>query len=212
LSSPAPEVPPPLLIPVGVLGPDSPHDARLIDLAAVVAGQRDGSDPTSTWRMSVWRGHQAGYGDAPVSVAVTFVAQWVLQALACAVVASDRSGSHLASALSVQIAPDATAFYPTAVLIERTALLPGRSGDPHSAYRRAALAFIDTYRPGLPMSSRQRHGLVHDVWQAATVSTPARRRSCCFLYALPGMRVCAGCPRITAPAVANLAPRANRGT
>lgn len=203
---------PPLLISVGVLAPDSPHDASLVDLAAVVEGQRAGSDPTLRWRTSLWRWHQGGYSDAPVSVAVTFVAQWVLQSVACAVVASDRSGGHLGSPLALQVALDSTAFYPHAVLIEPATLLTGRVGDPQTAYQSAALAFIDTYRPGIPMSSRQRHGLVHDVWQAATVSARARRRSCCFLYALPGMRVCAGCPRIPPPAAVGLAPRANRGT
>ncbi len=197
MSAPVPDAPP-LLIPVGLFREESARDAGLIDVAAAVEGQRGGSDPTSTWRLSLWRCHQAGYADAPVSVAVTFVAQWVLQSVACAVIAVDRCGGHLGSPLSVHIAPDSIAFYPRAVLIEPAALLSGRVGDPHSAYRSAALAFIDTYRPGMPMSSRQRHGLVHDVWQTATVNGWARRQSCCFLYALPGMRVCAGCPRIPA--------------
>lgn len=211
MSSPPAQVPP-LLIPVGVVAPDSPHDASLVDLTAVVAGQRAGLDPTSTWRIGLWRWHQGGYADAPVSVAVTFVAQWVLQSVACAVVASDRSGGHIGSPLALHIALDSTALYPQAVLIEPATLLPGRIGDPKTAYESAALAFIDTYQPGMPMSSRQRHGLIHDVWQAATVTARARRRSCCFLYALPGMRVCADCPRIPPSVGAGLAPRANRGT
>ncbi len=203
---------PPLLIPVGVLGPESPRDTQLVDLAAVVEGQRAGSDPTLGWRTSLLRWHQSGYADAPASVAVTFVAQWVLQSIACAVVAADRSGGHLVSPLSLHIAPDPTARYPRAVFVEPTAFRAGRIEEVHSAYQRASLAFIDTYRPGLPMSSRQRHGLVHDVWQAATVSARSRRQSCCFLYALPGMRVCSGCPRIPPVDAAGLAPRANRDT
>ncbi len=175
---------------------ESVRRAGLIDVSAAVEGQRVGDDPTSTWRLSLWRWHRAGYGDVPASVAVTFVAQWVLQSVACAVVAADRSGGHLGSPLGLHIATDAIAFYPKEVLIEPAELLSGRAGDPHAAYRSAALAFIDTYRPDMPMSSRQRYGLVHDVWQAATVNGRARRQSCCFLYALPGMRVCASCPRI----------------
>lgn len=203
---------PPLLIPVSVRGSESPQQVPLVDLTAVVEGQRAGSDPTLRWRMSLMRWQRRGYAEAPVSVAVTFVAQWLLQSIACAVVAADRCGGHLTSPLALQIAPDTTAFYPTAVLMEPTALRSGCSPDPASAYQRAALDFIDTYRPGVPMSSRQRHGLVHDVWQAATVSGRVRRQSCCFLYALPGMRLCAGCPRTPRDEAAGLAPRANRGT
>lgn len=199
-------------MPVGVLGQIPARDADLVDVAAVVQDQGAGSDPTLAWRTSLARWHQAGYAQPPVSVAVTFVAQWVLQAIACAVVATDRSGAHLSSPLSVHIAPDPGALYPRAVLIEPSALLSGRESDPHAAYEGAALAFIDTYQPGLPMSTRQRHGLVYDVWQAATVLGPTRRQSCCFLYALPGMRVCAGCPRIPPTQGSGLAPRANRGT
>jgi ferric iron reductase protein FhuF len=55
------------------------------------------------------------------------------------------------------------------------------------------------------MGSRQRWGVVDDMWVAAlrlargaageSVGPQPTRVSCCFIYALPGMRECAACPR-----------------
>ncbi|XVX20963.1 (2Fe-2S)-binding protein [Actinomycetota bacterium] len=55
------------------------------------------------------------------------------------------------------------------------------------------------------MSSRQRTGMVSDMWARAWESATAQaqgrgpvpqpRRSCCFIFALPGCEECAGCPR-----------------
>lgn len=49
------------------------------------------------------------------------------------------------------------------------------------------------------MSSRQRLGMVEDMWELALSrvvgAAPPRRRSCCLMYALPGCLPCAGCPR-----------------
>jgi hypothetical protein len=75
-------------------------------------------------------------------------------------------------------------------------------------------AFTDTYEPGVKLSSRQRLGAIEDELRAA-LRTPAEapyaaaaaeafgvdldqptRTSCCFIYALPGVTACGGCPRI----------------
>lgn len=71
-----------------------------------------------------------------------------------------------------------------------------------------ATDFVDRVDVGVKMSSRQRRGMVHDCWAMAVrdlesvlTGRPARvvaRRSCCFVYALPGCRECAGCPRSAA--------------
>ncbi len=64
---------------------------------------------------------------------------------------------------------------------------------------------VREFAPEVKMGTRQRWGVVHDMWDAAVrladgaagrVVGPARRReSCCFIYALPNMRECASCPR-----------------
>ena len=63
------------------------------------------------------------------------------------------------------------------------------------AGRRIAEAFPATEK----MSSRQRLGMVEDMWEMALArlhgAPPPERESCCLLYALPGCAPCAGCPR-----------------
>ena len=61
------------------------------------------------------------------------------------------------------------------------------------------------FAPEVVMGSRQRWGVVDDMWQTAVrladgaagvaVGPAPRRVSCCFIYVLPGMRECASCPR-----------------
>lgn len=75
-----------------------------------------------------------------------------------------------------------------------------------TAYRRLGLDIAERYEPGVKMSTRQRLGMVEDVWamaerdaRAATGdgwSAAVERLSCCFIYALPGCHECAGCPRL----------------
>ena len=61
------------------------------------------------------------------------------------------------------------------------------------------------FAPDVVMGSRQRWGVVDDVWRTAVrladgaagvaVGPAPQRTSCCFIYVLPGMRECASCPR-----------------
>jgi hypothetical protein len=75
-------------------------------------------------------------------------------------------------------------------------------------------AFTDSYSPGVKLSSRQKRGAVDDelraalrlpeeALQAATAAEAFRidldqkiRTSCCFIYALPNVNACGGCPRV----------------
>ena len=61
--------------------------------------------------------------------------------------------------------------------------------------RRIAEAFPATEK----MSSRQRLGMVDDMWEKAihrlVGGPPPQRESCCLMYALPGLTECTGCPR-----------------
>ncbi|KGN30999.1 hypothetical protein N802_05185 [Knoellia sinensis KCTC 19936] len=75
-----------------------------------------------------------------------------------------------------------------------------------TAYRILGNAIADAYEPGVKMSSRQRFGMVDDLWAMAERDARAatgdgwgavvERQSCCFIYALPGCQECAGCPRL----------------
>jgi ferric iron reductase protein FhuF len=75
-------------------------------------------------------------------------------------------------------------------------------------------SFTDSYRPGVKLSSRQRLGAVEDELRSALLlpeDAPHReaaaktfqidldqsiRTSCCFVYALPNVKACSGCPRV----------------
>ena len=73
-------------------------------------------------------------------------------------------------------------------------------------YLEHARRFVAGYDAGVKMSSRQRDGAVGDSWAIAErraaeaclpppAPAPRLRMSCCFIYAIPGMRECAACPR-----------------
>ena len=76
-----------------------------------------------------------------------------------------------------------------------------------TAYERVAHPIATDYPAAVKTSSRQRFGMVQDMWEqavresrAAAGLTPGltpQRRSCCFIYALPGLHECAGCPRVS---------------
>lgn len=78
-----------------------------------------------------------------------------------------------------------------------------------TAYTVLGREIADAYETGVKMSSRQRFGMVDDLWEMALreargsigqVMGPAvERASCCFIFALPGCSECAGCPRLSAP-------------
>ena len=69
----------------------------------------------------------------------------------------------------------------------------------------ARLTIVTAYAPDVRMGSRQRWGVVEDMWDTAvrlargaageSVGAEPTRVSCCFIYAIPGMRECAACPR-----------------
>lgn len=195
----------PLLIPVRVLAQSEILPGGAIDLAFVTAEQDCGRDPTAHWRHVAHDSLRKGYAEAPAAVAATFVAQWVMQCLACAALFDVRARQPVRRDVGPWIVVEAHAGYPREVLVRDE---PNRRAesrvdrlDPDAAYRRAAEAFISSYRPGIPMSSWQRSGLIRDVWLAANCPPGAagviKRQSCCLIYALPGLRCCAGCPRLT---------------
>lgn len=74
-----------------------------------------------------------------------------------------------------------------------------------TAYRDLATEIAHGYPSPVKISSQQRLGMVEDLWEMALrearasveglVAPAVERRSCCFIYALPGAHECAGCPR-----------------
>ena len=75
----------------------------------------------------------------------------------------------------------------------------------HTAYLALVSEVVAAYAQDVRMGSRQRWGVVSDMWDTAvrlargaageSVGAEPARVSCCFIYALPGMRECASCPR-----------------
>ncbi|MGB3258566.1 MAG: (2Fe-2S)-binding protein [Ornithinimicrobium sp.] len=193
----------PLLIPVRAVEKVPTQGSAAINVTGVVRDQEQGRDATLAWRTLTHTSLSRGYPKSPPAVAATFVAQWVLQAVACATLFAVEQQQSVVQPTGPWIVLDPQAGYPREVLIAAPASTtrgdrnPGDT-NPQAAYRKLAGGFIDGYRPGIPMSSRQRSGLVRDVWLAATRSSPSDvviRQSCCLIFALPGLRCCAGCPR-----------------
>ncbi|KGN37682.1 hypothetical protein [Knoellia subterranea] len=75
-----------------------------------------------------------------------------------------------------------------------------------TAYRQLGRQIAERYESAVKMSSRQRFGMVDDMWELAAREARAatgdgwgpvvERTSCCFLFALPGCHECGGCPRL----------------
>ncbi len=199
----APDPGTPLLIPVRAVESTQLSGTDAIDVAWLISEQDRGRDPTAGWRTLAHASIGRGYAEPPRAVATTFVAQWVLQGLACAVLSAGHHQRPLLHGAGPWIVLDAQAGYPREVLVvdEPPEECPG--ADLRAAYLSRSQEFISGYRPGVPMSSWQRSGLIRDVWLAATSppgrATVIKRQSCCFIYALQGLRCCAGCPRATSP-------------
>ncbi|ADB34179.1 hypothetical protein Kfla_5164 [Kribbella flavida DSM 17836] len=194
-----------------VPGPDWVHCATLLE------EQLAGADPTYGWRKALQDDYGREYAiEPPAQVAAMFVLMWYVS------VPSIVAGLSTAlTGVSPDVSPESLAFrrHPTAHYPVEVALLSSELVEPEEAARqvdRHTRAFTDSYRPGVKLGSRQRRGAVQDELRAA-VRLPdealhaARaaeafgldlqqrlRTSCCFVYALPNVRPCSGCPRISA--------------
>lgn len=87
--------------------------------------------------------------------------------------------------------------------------LETRINEARTAYERLGQETAQRFDVGVKMSSLQRFGMVDDLWDMALRDARAaigqgygptvERRSCCFIYALPGCHECTGCPRLREP-------------
>jgi hypothetical protein len=186
-----------------------------ISCAAVIEEQRAGGDPTGDWRHGLLVEYGQQYGvEVPGQLAAMFVLGWYIS------VPARVAGMSLAlTGVSPDISPAALAFrrhptqhYPAEIaLLSPAVLTPAEAA---VAIREHCGGFVDTYRPGVKLSSRQRHGAIEDELRFALrapedapyaaaaadvlgieLDQPIRS-SCCFFYALPGVVPCSGCPRV----------------
>lgn len=182
--------------------------------AEVVTSQERGEDPTRQWRDRVTANQAALYdAPAPPQVGAAFVMQWYLGVIANPVAWAAVVGPYLLDAAPEALHFDLTAdaWYPCSVSITPDGAR--RVDDPderldlaHAAYLDHATRFAESYRPGVKTGSRQRGGMIRDAWVMALESARegfgtepvehSMRRSCCFIYALPGANACARCPRL----------------
>lgn len=180
----------------------------------VLAHVRAGSDPLRPWRDALG-GQMSQRHGVPVRphVPAAFVLQWWCEvaatplayaaALGPWVLAPSPAGLgfELAVGLNphrVVVAPDRTSLTAEADPARRLELC-------RTAYLGLVSEVVTAYAPDVKMSSRQRWGVVSDMWDTAVrlahgaagegVGPEPTRVSCCFIYALPGMRECAACPR-----------------
>lgn len=179
--------------------------------ADVVSRARAGGDPLKPWRDALQAQQERIHGvSVPPHVPAAFVLQWWCEVVATPIAYAAELGPWVlggAEGLGFELAPG---LHP-----ERLVLLPGlsvevgakldRDARARTAYRDVVDGVVASYAPGVKMSSRQRWGVVEDVWLTArrgalgaaggAVGPQPRRVSCCFIYALPGLRACAACPR-----------------
>ncbi|MEW1954991.1 (2Fe-2S)-binding protein [Terrabacter sp. NPDC080008] len=184
----------------------------------VLAHVRAGADPLAPWRDAL-RGQMSDRHGVTVRphVPAAFVLQWACEVVATPMAYAAVLGPWLLvpspAGLGLELAPG---LYPARIVVDPTRA--GLSVDEEAGRRleRARTAYlglvsevVTAYAPGVKMSSRQRWGVVEDVWATSvrlargaageSVGTEPTRVSCCFIYALPGMRECAACPRHNRP-------------
>ena len=171
-----------------------------------------GADPLAPWRHAL--AARQGSEHKP-HVAAAFVLQWWCEVIATplayaaelASVVVNPSPTGLGFELAPGLYPSRIVLRPGHVVVKpashsREDALEASS----AAYEQLVGAVVRNYAPDVKMSTRQRWGVVSDVWAIAVrgatgaagrpVGPAARRTSCCFIVALPGMQACAACPQL----------------
>jgi hypothetical protein len=175
---------------------------------SLLAGQLRGEDPTAGWRaeLAAATTRSSGVPVAP-TLPAAFVLQWVLEVAAevGVDVALHHGGVVDPRMGGLTFALHPTQLYPVAAQVRVVAASAEADGDrldaARTAYRSAGTQVAESYAPGVNLGRHQRVAMVDDVW-ALTLARrrgqgPPVRRSCCYLFVLPGTRECAGCPRLS---------------
>lgn len=174
------------------------------------------ADPLRPWRDATRRLLEARHEvTVRPHVAAAFVLQWWCEVAATPIAYAAELGPWAVRGprgLGFELAPG---LYPNRLVlatgdlgvsvevVEDEAVRAGRA---RTAYEQVVEAVVEGFAPDVKMSSRQRWGVVEDTWVIARrrareavgrqVGPATWRLSCCFIYALPGCRACASCPRL----------------
>lgn len=183
-------------------------------LSDVATHLEAGGDPLGPWRAALREQQQrTNAATVPAHVAAAFVLQWWCEVVATPIAYAAELGPWVLvpepAGLGFELAP---ALYPSRIVVapERTSLrlepeATRRAAAARAAYDTLVTDVVTGYAPEVIMGSRQRWGVVDDMWKAAvrrgagaagkTVGPEPVRTSCCFIFVLPGMHECASCPR-----------------
>ena len=187
---------------------DVPDGPGWVSCAGVVEAQARGEDPTAGWRAVL----ETSY--APPQVAAMFVLMWY-----AGVPARIAAASAAITGATPDVSPGRIGFrlHPDQHYPVEAVLAPGpmlAMADGYAVADEHCRAFVDTYPSAVKLSSRQRYGAIADEFRAALktcagapyaddaaklfgVDPDGPRQACCFIYALPGTKVCSNCPRGT---------------
>lgn len=201
----------------------SEGDVGPVDIASVAEGTPEGRAQVVAWHELVQSAWTRTYAESqPPHVAAAFLLGWCLDALAYPLAYAAALGPWLLDVGPgvVHAVPDARQGFLRQVRVgpstgHQVVASPDlRARRAEQRYRERAEQVARSLEvPGVRMSSRQRLGMVDDVWHMATlrareIDGPSGvtstgdlpgdrvRLSCCFIYALPGARECAACPRL----------------
>jgi hypothetical protein len=180
----------------------------------VVAHVRAGADPLAPWRDALRAQLEQRHASAVAPhIPAAFVLQWWCEVVATPLAYAAALGPWLLApgtrGLGFELAPG---LNPHRIVVDPERATVGTDNVTARRHTRARAAYHErvsevaaAFAPEVKMSSRQRWGVVDDMWSTASrlargaagepVGTEPRRVSCCFIFALPGMRECAACPR-----------------
>jgi len=185
-----------------------------VSCADLLADQQAGDDPTCGWRKALQDDYSREYAiEAPVQVAAMFTLMWYVQvpALVAGVTAAVTGVSPDVSPSSLAFRRHPTAHYPAEVALLSSEVVP--IAEAAAQLEAHTAAFLESYRPGVKISSLQRYGAVKDELRQAIrlpeeapyaedagaafdVSLDHKlRTSCCYFYVFPNVNACSTCPR-----------------
>jgi hypothetical protein len=180
----------------------------------VVEHVRAGNDPLAPWRAALQRQMEQRHGvEVAPHIPAAFVLQWWCEVVATPIAYAGGLGpwvlvpepGGLGFELASGLNPHRIVIDPARTSVEVDPDAARRRARGRAAYGDLVFEVVAGFAPEVKMGSRQRWGVVDDMWSTAsrlaqgaagvTVGPEVRRVSCCFIYALPGMRECAACPR-----------------
>ena len=196
-----------------VAADDNSPDLSLVWSEIASSGSETGrgdprrADPTAHWRAAFTAATERYYrSPPPPAMPAAFVLQWCLELPATLGAAAALLGPWALDprTIGLSFAVEPSAAYPTTLQVRSAGELVAdpvqRLEAAKSAYLDAGRQLAEGYQPGVNLGRHQRLAMVDDLWEMAVAGlrrrAPVDRGSCCYLYAVPGTRECAGCPRL----------------